>query len=353
MSITAAALALAAPFAGAPAAPPLIVDSYRTVGQFRDGSTETVTVKAPERFRFRSFIGQEVFLTVSNGGTERVAGTPTGDGAVFRNQFAAQPDGFHRTGYERYDAMVSHVVGQARGGTLTLTPETLAGKATLRANVAMPANDCAALPPRTVRIWLSARTLMPLRVVERQTSNQALVASTNYVYSLINTTLPSGTFAPPPVGARPFRANDRFTRTSPIAAAGPLPFTPRVPTTLPAGFTLATSGWAPRSGITGPEGSIARSPWLFGATYRRGQERIDLTQRVASTDWPDDPFGGECQPLQTEAVTINGVAATFGTGQNTVPHLFWRDGPLRYTVSGPYPKDDLVAIAASLTKVAP
>ena len=351
MSITAAALALAAPFTGVPAAPPLIVDSYRTVGQFRDGSIETVTISSPERFRFRTLIGRETFLEVANGGTERVAATPTGDGAVFRNHFAAQPDAFPRSGFERYQSLVSYVLGQARGGALTPAPGTLNGKAILRTDVALPANDCAALPPRTVRIWLSARTLMPLRVVERRAANGALVASTNYTYSLINAPLPAGTFAPPPVGARPFRSNDRFTRTSPVAAAGPLPYTPRVPTVLPAGFTLATSGWAPRSGITGPEGSIERSPWLFGATYRRGQERIDVTQRVSSTDWPDDPFGAECQPLQTEPVTVNGVPATFGVGQNTVPHLFWRDGPLRYTVSGPYPKDDLLAIAASLTKV--
>jgi hypothetical protein len=117
---------------------------------------------------------------------------------------------------------------------------------------------------------------------------------------------------------------------------------------LPQGFDLAIAGWAPRSGITGPEGSIGRYPWLFAATYRRGQERIDVTQRASRRDWPDDPFGGECQPLRTEAVQIGSLTGTFGIGQNTVPHVYWRDGSLLYTVSGPYPRDDLVAIAASL-----
>ena len=352
MSIAAAVLALAAPFTGTPTTPPIVVDSYRVDAKSQLGPTDTATIKAPARFRVRSGLGREAFLDVGRGGTERIAATATGDGSVFRNQFVAQPDGFPRTGLERYQSLAAYVLAQARGGTLTLTPVTLAGRAALRTEVEMPANDCAGLPRRTIRIWLSQRTLLPLRAVERQKSNGRLVDSTNYTYRLINALLPAATFAPPRVGTRPFRSNDRFARTSPSAAAGPLPYTPRVPTALPSGFTLAVSGWAPRSGITGPEGSIPPNAWLFAATYRRGQERIDVTQRVSSKAWPDDPFGGECQPLQTEPVTINGVAATFGMGQNTVPHLFWRDGPLRYTVSGPYPKDDLITIAASLQKVA-
>ena len=145
--------------------------------------------------------------------------------------------------------------------------------------------------------------------------------------------------------------NRRFTRNAPGHAAGPLPYVPRLPSALPPGFKLAVSGWAPRSGITGAEGSIPPSAWLFSASYRRGQERIDVTQRVASTDWPVSPFSGECQPLTEEPVSIAGVAATFGIGATTLPHVYWREGPLRYTVSGPFPKEDLVAIAASLRKL--
>ena len=351
MPITAVAIALAAPFTGVPATPPLVVDSYRVVAQPRQGPADTLTIKAPDRFRIRSVFGRDTFLDIGRGGTERIAATSQGDGSLFRNQFTAQPDGFARTGFERYESLVAHVLGQSRGGTLALTPVTLAGRAALRTNVDMPANDCAGLPPRTVRIWLSQRTLLPLRVVERAKSNGRIVDATSYTYRLINAPLPAKTFAPPPIGRHPFRTNDHFTRTFPAAAAGPLPYRPRVPAVLPDGFTLATSGWAPRSGHTGAEGSIAPFSWLFAATYRRGQERIELTQRVSKKDWPDDPFGGECQPLQTEPVTVNGVAATFGAGQNTVPHIYWRDGPLLYTVSGPYPRDDLLAIAASLHKV--
>ncbi len=351
MSITAVAIALAAPFTGVPATPPLVVNSYRVVALPRLGPADTSTIKAPDRFRIRSVFGRDVFLDIGRGGTERVARTSTGDGSLFRNQLTAQPDGFARTGFERYESLVAHVLGQARGGTLTLMPVTITGKAALRTQVDLPANDCAGLPPRTVRIWLSQRTLLPLRVVERAKSNRRIVDSINYTYRLINAPLPAKTFAPPPIGSHPFRTDDLFTRSSPAAAAGPLPYTPRVPAVLPDGFARATSGWAPRSGTTGAEGSIPPFAWLFAATYRRGQERIEVTQRVSKKDWPDDPFGGECQPLQTEPVTVNGVPATFGVGQNTVPHIYWRDGSLLYTVSGPYPRDDLIAIAASLHKV--
>lgn len=351
MPVTAAVLALAAPFTGLPAAPPTLVSSYRLVAQPHAGSAETTTIASPDRFRIRSVFERETFLDVGRDGTERIAKTASGDGSIFRNQFAAQPDGFPRTGFERYQSLVAYVVAQARGGTRTLTPVTLAGQPALRTQVELPANDCAALPPRSVRVWLSPQTLLPLRAVERDRASGRIVEASQYSYTLINRPLPAATFAPPPIGPRPFRTNDRFTRTSPAAAVGPLPYAPRVPGVLPDGFTLAIAGWAPRSGITGPEGSIPPYSWLFAASYRRGQERIDVTQRASSRDWPDDPFGGECQPLQVEPVTVNGIAATFGAGQNTVPHLYWRDGGLLYTVSGPYPKDDLVAIAASLRKV--
>lgn len=351
MPITAAAVALAASFAGIPTAPPILADSYRVIAQPRFGPADIVTIRGPEDFRVRSVAGRETFVDVGRDGTERVGATATGDGSLLRNRFAAQPDGFPRNGFERYQSLVSYVLGQARGGAATLTATTAAGRAALRADVDMPANDCAGLPRRTIRVWLSRRTLLPLRVVERATSNGRVVDATNYTYTRINAPLPAATFAPPPIGRRPFRGNDRFIRTAPAHAAGPLPYIPRLPSVLPPGFTLAVSGWAPRSAVTGAEGSIAPFPWLFAASYRRGQERIDVTQRVATRNWPDDPFGGECQPLRTERVQIGSITGTFGTGQNTVPHVYWRDGRLLYTVSGPYPRDDLVTIAASLRKL--
>jgi anti-sigma factor RsiW len=46
------------------------------------------------------------------------------------------------------------------------------------------------------------------------------------------------------------------------------------------------------------------------------------------------------------------VAARYGAGPGITPHLYWRAGGLLYTVSGPFPKGDLVAIAESLAPLA-
>jgi hypothetical protein len=343
----AAALALAAPFTGTPAAPPVVADSYRVRIEVTGEGAERATIAAPGRLRFRT-LGRPVFLEVTRGGTTFVGRAEFGSGSILRGNFAAQPDGALLSGFPRHDLLVSYVVAQARAGALPLTASSVGGRAAWRADVGLPANDCAGLAAQSVRVWLSQRTLYPLRVEERVASTHRLRRVTTYAYSGIGAAVPARVFAPPALGPRPFVTNNRFTRTSPRAAAGPLPYTPRLPSLVPPGFRLAMAGWAPRGSVTGPEGSIPARPWLFAALYRRGQEYISVTQRVSRRDWPDDPFGGECQPLFTEPVTINGVAATYGIGQSTVPHLYWRDGPLLYTVSGPFPKDDLIAIAASL-----
>lgn len=350
MSTAAVLVALAAPFAGVPV-PAVDVDSYRVRVDSSFGPPEVRTLRAPEDARVR--VLQAGFpLIVSRRGTDWLGASGATSGSVLRNGFAARPDGFP-AGTDQYFDVIESALAESRAGTRTFTQATLAGKTVLRTEVAVTANDCAGLPARTVRLSLAPRTLLPRRVVERAQGNGAVLATTAYAYTLLNATLPGATFTPPPLGRRPERRNLRFTRATPVASAGPLPYTPKLPAVVPAGFTLAVAGWAPRSGFTGPEGSIPPSPWLFGAVYRKGQERIDITQRVASTDWPDSPFGGECQPLATEPVTIGTASGTFGIGPTIVPHVFWRDGPFRYTVSGPFPKDDLVAIAASLQKVTP
>ncbi len=119
---------------------------------------------------------------------------------------------------------------------------------------------------------------------------------------------------------------------------------------MPSGFGLSTSGWAPRSNITGPEGSNPRHRELFAAVYRRGWERIDVTQRLGAA-FPNDPFGFECGVLRTQRVTIDGVQGTYGEGPEIVPHLYWRAGGVVHTVSGPFPRATLVEIAESLEPV--
>ena len=97
---------------------------------------------------------------------------------------------------------------------------------------------------------------------------------------------------------------------------------------------------------------MPRRPQLFAAVYRRGFERIDVTQRLAEPrGWSVDPFGAECVFQYSERATIRGARGWYGIGPDTTPHLFWRQGRVLYTVSGPYAKRDLLAIANSLQRV--
>jgi hypothetical protein len=163
----------------------------------------------------------------------------------------------------------------------------------------------------------------------------------------------AGAFRPLRPRGDVFRDDQGFRRTSPARAAASLPYAPLLPGAVPAGFRLAVSGWAPRSGITGPEGSIPPRPSLFQAVYARGWERLELTmRRSGGRDWPGDPFAGECARVTARTVTVRGVPATFGIGPETHPHLFWREGGVLLTLSGPFPAETLVAVAGSLAPVA-
>jgi hypothetical protein len=55
--------------------------------------------------------------------------------------------------------------------------------------------------------------------------------------------------------------------------------------------------------------------------------------------------------VRSERASVNGVPATYGIGETIVSHLYWREGNLLLTVSGPFPKADLVRIAESLSPV--
>ncbi len=342
-----AALAAAVPFAGLPVAP-VPLTSYEVTVQGSEQSPERRIVAFPERGR-RTPLGpaRDLPVFVSRGGTHFSGETRSG--SITRNTFAARPDGFPLADDSNLGT-VETILAEARAGTRTFTPVPYRGKTALRTDVILPPNECAALPERTLRVFLSPRTLMPWRTVERSRATGKVRAVTVYTYRRLNAAFPVATFAPPALGERPTRRNDRFIRVSGTAPFSNLPYTPRTPRQLPAGYRLAVSGSGPTSAITGPEGSIPSSPSLFAAVYRRGQERIDVTQRVATTDWPSSPFAGECGALTEEPVSINGVSGRFASGPQTVPHLYWRDGNVRHTISGPFPKEDLVAIAESLTE---
>ncbi len=56
--------------------------------------------------------------------------------------------------------------------------------------------------------------------------------------------------------------------------------------------------------------------------------------------------------MTTTPVTVHGVPATFGVGPEVRPHLFWREGGVLLTLSGPFPAETLVQVADSLAPVA-
>jgi hypothetical protein len=56
-------------------------------------------------------------------------------------------------------------------------------------------------------------------------------------------------------------------------------------------------------------------------------------------------------PRGTETVDVGGVKATYASGAEIVPHLYWRSGRVVYTVSGPFPAATLGEVARSLEPV--
>jgi hypothetical protein len=221
----------------------------------------------------------------------------------------------------------------------------LGGRPAYRSTVKIPFNDCAGLRRGTRDLWLDRRTLLPLRIVERREGRGP--SGVRISYRQFGAPFRHGVLDA--LGAKPFRGDQGFRRTTPNRAASNLGYTPLVPRVLPPGFRLAVSGWAPRSAVNGAEGSIPPARRLFGAVYRFGAERIDLSERLSrGRDWLGDPFGHECIFESRTRVRIAGTPGWFAQGPDNPPHLYWRRGALLYTLTGPLPKRDLLAIAGSL-----
>jgi hypothetical protein len=239
------------------------------------------------------------------------------------------------------------VVTEARAGRITLTPTTLDERAVVRAEIDVPGNSCRGLLEGTATIWLTRTTLLPRRLqVERDGKTQTWT----YRYAGFNQVV--GVLDQPRLGRNPTTRIDGFRRTTPAAAAGPLPYVPRLPTVLPTGFRLAASGWAPRGARTAVNGANRRDPSLFAAVYTRGWERIEITQRVASNGtWRRDPFSRACLAMRPGRILVGTRQGRYGIGPEIPSHLWWRNGPFLYTVAGPYPKRDLLAIAESLKPI--
>ncbi|MGI9659867.1 MAG: hypothetical protein ACR2OD_13230 [Gaiellaceae bacterium] len=331
-----------APFSG-DLQPSVVVSSF-TASAKQFGTRETLFWAAPDRFTVKPS-QKGVGRTVERGGVRTVGRGRGFPGSRITGTFPARPDGFSesfRIPSNEYS------LARARSGRRTFTSSRAGRRAALKTSFRLAANECAGLEAGRAELWVNRWTLMPLRYIERRGDR---VLKTTIGYSRRNQAHPPGKFKQPRIGARAFPDSQGFVRTTPAEAAAELSSAPLLPTVLPKGFELTISGWAPRSGFTGPEASNPAYPELFAAVYRKGYERIDVTQRKSSEEWPSDPFGAECGFLFTSKATVNGNDAVFGTGPGFVPHLYWSDGELLHTLSGPYPKAELIAIAESLTPV--
>ena len=333
-----------APFSDGPQ-PSVVVTAFQATEK-QVGKQETLSWALPERFAVRPAQKGDGRI-VERAGVRTVGRGQGFAGARISGTFPAGPDGFSEI-FRVPSAGYS--LARARAGKKTFTAGRAARRDALKTSFALAANECAGLRAGRGELWLDASTLMPLRYVERRGRR---VLRTTFRYSGINKKHPAGTFRHPRIGARAFVDSQGFVRTTPANAARELSYTPLLPAVVPDGFELVVSGWAPKSGFTGPEAANPIYPELFAAVYRRGYEHVDVSQRKASGDWPSDPFGAECSFVFTSKATVAGHDATYGTGPGFEPHLYWSDGQLLHTVSGPYPKRDLVAIAESLAPVSP
>jgi hypothetical protein len=351
LAVCAALTATAAPFAAAAdVAPTRPLVNLRAELTGPEG-VSALAVGGPDRFASRPVRGTAPPL----GGLVVSRGLQTqfldGSGIRIARTFPAEPDGAGL--WTRYSPSSATLLARVRAGTATLRPARAGRRAALRGTVRLAANDCAGLRGGVRTIDLDRATLLPLRIRTRRAGARAQTGT--LIPRAINPAISSAAFRPAgPLAAGDPRLDEGFRRVPPAAAAARLPYVPELPaaTTLPGGFRLAVSGWAPRTQTTGAEGSIPAGRALFQAVYARGWERVEVTQRASGgRDWPADPFGVECGRLTSRQVTVGGVPARFGIGPEISPHLVWRDGAVLHTVSGPFPAATLVRIAESLTPV--
>jgi hypothetical protein len=242
------------------------------------------------------------------------------------------------------------MIARHRSGTTEFDEVTLGGDAMLRGRVKLPANDCAALSKGRLTLTLDARTLLVRRLTE--TRGGTTVRRFVYAYDGINEDVAPGQFDFLNSSSTS-RLSQGFKRTSVAAADAKVPYRVRVATYLPEGFVQSVAGWSRYSSITGPEGSIPRSPYLFGVVYRRGWERIDITQRKSTSAvasmWRDSsPWGVECGAVSRTKVHINGKSGWYETDATRAPRVYWKRGNVLNTVQGPFPKATLLHIARTL-----
>ena len=339
----AAVVAAVVPFSGTPN-PTFVVGTYQlTVGNKTTSVKHMVT--GPERFG--SNAKDPKIVDIAARGGELVFGaTSTVKGRRVVNRFQAAPDGV--TGPNDLGLKLAQfAVTEARAGKLQLTADRLASRDVLRGEIDLAANSCRKLAEGTATIWLTKTTLLPKRLeVERD----GVTTTFNYNFEGFNESLSLSDIGLPKLGRSPVQVNEKFKRVTPATAEGPLAFVPRLPATLPAGFTLVASGWASKGAKTGVRDLNTPNSSLFSAVYKKGWERIEITQRlVGSAKFRRDPFSESCLAMQPGNTVIKNRGAKYGIGTEIPSHLWWREGNIYFTVSGPYGKKDLKVIAESLT----
>ena len=344
-SAIALAAAVVAPFGGTPN-PTFTANTYQVTVSNRTTSVRHL-VAAPERF---SSIAKDptVVDMAARDGVLLFGATPTTRGRRVDNRYQAAPDGINGPNDVGLK-LAQFAVTEARAGKLQLAAERLAGRDVLRAEIDLAPNSCRNLPEGTATIWLTKTTLLPKRLeVERDGE----ITTFTYRFANFNQRLFLRRLGLPVLGPRPQRIDNGFKPRTPAVARGPLALTPRLPTKLPNGFTLVSSGWAPLGARTGVRDINRRNQSLFSAVYMKGWERIEVTQRlVGAAKFRRDPFSESCLRMQAGTTLVGNRGARYGIGTEIPSHLWWRDGPIYFTVSGPYPKRDLKVIAESLQKI--
>ena len=182
--------AVAAPFAGGPSAT-FTADDY---------DLSVNNAKSGKRIVHHIVLGPERFLTnptdtavpdvVARDGQFLVGTTATTKGRKVINRYQAEPDGI--IGPDDLGLKLARfAVTEARAGKLTLTPDVIGGRATLRVDIDLPANRCRKLPVGTATLWMTKTTLLPRRLeVERD----GKTTTWNYRFNTFNQGFQVGLF---------------------------------------------------------------------------------------------------------------------------------------------------------------
>ena len=156
------------------------------------------------------------------------------------------------------------------------------------------------------------------------------------------------------------RSDAGFRRVPLEDVAGTVGYAPLVPATVPSGYRLAEVAVALRSPPTGVEGANPESRRVVSLSYRRGLDQFIVTTRLrhvaGSPDrWSDPLATGEGFRDEPEKITLQGGALADLTAKilivpRNIPHLWSLTDELVVTVSGDLTRDELVAVAQSLSE---